>query len=1046
MKKLFGWFGDWWLSVASIFLLAFIPLYPKLPIVDIRNTWVYVRAEDFVVLFVLFGWAILLVRNKVTIRTPLTLPILLFFVSGAVATIHSILLIAPTVYEIYPNVAFLSYVRRIEYMSLFFIAFSAVKDKRHLSVIVWTVVLTVLSVSLYGIGQKYMGLPAYLTMNEEFAKGVPLTLSSLSRVSSTFGGHYDLAAYLVLTIPIVVSVWFAIRSVFGKMLLAAVAALGTWVLFMTVSRISFFALFAAVSLVVFLQKRKLVLYLIPLAVLGMVGLISFRPTLLERFGSTVKKVDVLVEARTGHPVGHIKEVPNTYFENTVIWQLFYDNIGDVIAHASPSARFKLSSKDVSSPVVLLTEPTAPTGEDLPSGTGYINLTLSPDIKRLDHFLYEPQVKNGEEKEAYVINGEYIVKRAYAYDLSFTTRFQGEWPKAIAAFKRNIFIGSGYGSVSLAVDNSYLRMLAEVGALGFTAFLAIFVLIGIYIGKTIPRIESPLVKSFVWGYLGGVIGLAINALFIDVFEASKVAFVLWLLTGSVIGVISLYQPVTVRFFAEMKRIATSPYAIVLYLILVVLLLLSPLTKNYFIGDDFTWFRWAADGGSMTRYFTDASGFFYRPGTKVYFAIMYGLFWLDQSVYHMVSLGLHIGVSILVFILASRLFQKRILAALCALLFVGLSGFAEAVFWISSTGHLFAALLMLSSVLLYGTWREHRGTAYLLGTLGSFALSLLFHEMAVVTPLLFLLYEWTLVREPLTLQGLGKRTSSWVLLLPLPMYAAARYFSLSHWFSGDYNFSILKFPFNAVGNTIGYVLMALGGPFATPVYQTLRTLLREQLIVALVAVGGGIALGVWLFRRFWPRVPHEDRNTLIFSVAFTVISLLPFLGLGNIASRYGYLAAVGIIFVIVHGLDKLHTKLISSGREVASLAVGVLVSVMVLINSVGLHQLHQDWHNAGEMVKKFFITMDGSYQDYWTTMPMEFHLVNVPIRHNDAWVFPVGISDALWFVFRNPDIKVYTHASLEEALSAVSYGSTTQKVFVFDPDGGVTLATKPQPETP
>ena len=36
-------------------MLGFIPLYPKKPLFDIVNTWVYIRAEDFVVFSLAMG-------------------------------------------------------------------------------------------------------------------------------------------------------------------------------------------------------------------------------------------------------------------------------------------------------------------------------------------------------------------------------------------------------------------------------------------------------------------------------------------------------------------------------------------------------------------------------------------------------------------------------------------------------------------------------------------------------------------------------------------------------------------------------------------------------------------------------------------------------------------------------------------------------------------------------------------------------------------------------------------------------------------------------
>jgi len=225
MKKHFGFYKTNALFLLTLGLLAFIPLYPKLPLLDVRNTWVYIRLEDFVVLVVLFLWGISVMRRRNALETPLTIPILLFWAIGAVATIHGLLLIFASLGDVRGNVALFSFIRRIEYMSVFFVAYSAMRDKRFLSWIIVTLVVTVLAVTLYGIGQKYAGFPAFLTMNEEFAKGTPIRLSGMSRVSSTFAGHYDLAAYLVLVLPILTSMVFAVKNRIGQIVLGVSALL-----------------------------------------------------------------------------------------------------------------------------------------------------------------------------------------------------------------------------------------------------------------------------------------------------------------------------------------------------------------------------------------------------------------------------------------------------------------------------------------------------------------------------------------------------------------------------------------------------------------------------------------------------------------------------------------------------------------------------------------------------------------------------------------------------------------------------------------------------
>lgn len=1043
MKKLIGWCKDHSLQLATLILLAFIPLYPKLPLLDIRNTWVYIRVEDFVVLFVLLWWGTLFVRNKASLKTPLTIPILLFWIVGAVATIHGILLIFPTLSTVYANVSFLSFIRRIEYMSVFFIAYSSMKNKESIRPVVFTVVMTALFVSLYGLGQKYLGMPAYLTMNEEFAKGTPLQLSALSRISSTFAGHYDLAAYYVLVLPIVASLIFGYTNWFLRICLGGVVLAGLVVLFMTVSRISLVAVLLSFVIVLFFQKRKIIFILLPVVLIGSAVFVMRSPQIIARFGSTIKAIDIIVDANTGYPVGHVKEVPSSYFSDKKVWQRFYRSISDLERESSPSGAFIIPYAQMPKTVILLLEPSAPTGEDLPSGTGYINLTLSPVVKRLDNFYFEPKPSGASPSaEAFLINGQYLMKKAFAYDLSFTTRFQGEWPNAILAFKRNVLFGSGYGSVSLAVDNSYLRMLAEVGALGFLSFVSVFLLMGVSIANAWKKIESPVKRSFILGFAAGVFGLMVNAVFIDVFEASKIAFTLWLLTGVVMGSIHAYLNVPLKFFAELKKIAMSSYAVYLYLLVVVILFFSQMTRNYFVGDDFTWFRWAADCGSsqcasfLTRvyeYFTQSEGFFYRPGAKVYFLLMYQFAWLNQASYHTVSLVLHYAVSVMVFLIGKKLFGRTLHAAVAAFLFIGLAGFSEAIFWISATGFLFASFFMLLSLLSYIAWSEGRKVQYavIASVFSLFAMS--FHELGVVTPLLFILYHYSIVKKSMGASYVKTKFAHWVFFLPVLFYAFMRFVSHSHWLNGDYSYNLIKLPLNSAGNIFGYVLLALTGSFGTPVYQIARTIMREHMV--LVSLFGiiGVAVLIWILPKIKTMLSEQDHRVIGFGTMFFLIGLLPFLGLGNLSPRYGYFASIGLVYLLVFGLEKIYTFTRISGKDVAMSITALVVCVFVMMQITSIQQLHRDWFEAGEKVKRFLVSMESNYQDYWSTSSMQFHFVNVPIRDRDAWVFPVGLKDAVWFVSKNPNTAIYSWSTVQEALDFVTADSKTQKIFVFGQEG-------------
>lgn len=1030
MKKLIVWCKTNFFPITTLFLLIFIPLYPKLPLVDVKNTWVYVRAEDFVVLATLAVASLLLFQKKITLRTPLTIPIFLYWITGVIATIHGILLIFPTAANVFPNVAFLSFLRRIEYMSLFFIGFWSIRDKRFISYVSVVLMIVLSAASLYGIGQKYFGFPAFLTMNEEFAKGAPIQLSLLSRVPSTFAGHYDFAAFLVLVIPMAISLVFGVKRWWTKGALLAIAALGSIALLTTVSRISFAALFFAAGLVVFIQNKRIVFFALP--VVAVLGYSLIQSPLLARYTSTLKEVQVLVDATNGSPLGHINFVPNTYFEGKVVRQQFFKTMQAIKTTAGPSSGIIIPYDQLPPEVPLMVTSIATTGEDLPQGTGYINLSLSPVTNRVNHFFYEV-----ENREVQIINGPYLVKKTLAYDLSFTTRFQGEWPNALAAFKKNIFVGSGYGSVSLAVDNSYLRMLGEVGALGFVAFVSLWIFTAFYIKRVWPSIDSKITKSFIIGFGSGVSGLAINALFIDVFEASKIAFVLWLLVGITIGTLHLYQKGYVDLIRPLKQFIASNGAVVTYLLLITLVLYGSSAGNYFVGDDFTWLRWAASRGvgwdTIANYFTNADGFFYRPGAKVYFLLMYSVFWLNQNVYHIVSISLHFIVAALTFFLSKKILKHTLLSAAAAVVFLLLSGSTEAVFWISATGFLFTSAFTLGGLLSFIRWEETKKWSYFAVALIFWITATLFHELGVVAPILALVYIFTMTDD---------RKVPLSLFAPTFMYLVVRFFANSHWLSGDYNYNIVKFPLNAVGNTIGYVFTILGGPMVSPVYQALRNGLRGNLVISGIVAAGLTLSIITLSRKALLRLDTSDRRVLWFVVLFTLVSLLPFLGLGNISSRYGYMAAIGVAILIVFIAHKAYRQLVTNSRQIALLCIVLGAGIVTLFHIIQLVNLQDNWREAGENVRRFVVSIDAAFEDQWSTAPMELHFVGVPIRKGEAWVFPVGLPDVLWFQFQNPYMKVYMDNSTTEAFNAVEYGSLTQRVFVFDEDGRVMEQKKPR----
>lgn len=203
-SKVLAWFDRYMLLVISVFLLAFIPLYPKIPLADIIPGYqVRVRLEDLLMLLAMIVWSIQLIRHKVTWRVSATALIVFYLTAGLISLVLGVFLLQSIPFELlHIGKSGIHLVRYFEYFLMFFFFLEAIKKPKDLKVVGGVLAIVILGVAIYGFGQKYLHWPLYSTMNREYSKGEALYLTEFARVQSTFAGHYDLAAYLVPVMPI----------------------------------------------------------------------------------------------------------------------------------------------------------------------------------------------------------------------------------------------------------------------------------------------------------------------------------------------------------------------------------------------------------------------------------------------------------------------------------------------------------------------------------------------------------------------------------------------------------------------------------------------------------------------------------------------------------------------------------------------------------------------------------------------------------------------------------------------------------------------------
>ena len=470
--------------IMALVLLVFIPLYPKLPSLEIPNSYVRVRLEDFVVVAAfLLALPNIWQKRVAFFKNKIGQSIIVYWLVGLAATI-SALLISRLVWS---HLAWLHFFRRIEYMGLFFLGLLAIRNKKDFKVFLTALLIVSSLVFIYALGQKFFSLPAISTMNEEFSKGKVIELDVWTRVSATFAGHYDLAIFMTIVIPFILALFFIAKNKSKRVIIGGLFVACYYLLILTASRVSFIAYLVSISFLLILIKKKW--WLPPLIALSILGSF-FSEDINQRFLATIKIEGPRL----------VQKIDQT------IRPLLPEKEEEKIAKASPTPNPAITEEEEEEKTG--SKPT--TGKITPRPTPISTPTPTP--------------KPSQQEMAEV-----------GVERSGDIRFGVEWPRAIRHFKKSPILGTGYSSITLATDNDYLRAVGETGILGLLALLSIFLSqIPFYYHILLSKRVNQSTKALAAALASGTLAILASMLFIDALESSKVAFSYWLILGLVVG--------------------------------------------------------------------------------------------------------------------------------------------------------------------------------------------------------------------------------------------------------------------------------------------------------------------------------------------------------------------------------------------------------------------------------------------------------------------------------------------------------------------------------
>lgn len=424
--------------VASI--LIAVPLYPKFPLFNIPGTQVAIRLEDFLLFVTTLVWFVSNIgRLRSLIRDSISRAIILFWIAGLVSVLGGIFL----THTVVLTIGFFHWARRIEYMIVFFIAYSSLKRRDNLAFYIKVLLLVGVYLMIFGVGQKYFNWPVITTQNSEYAKGIALRYRPGGHLISTFAGHYDLAAFAVVVLPLIFALFVSEEKILRQLGMyknmivsrAILFVVGTsllWLLVNAASRISLVAYLGVLTLVfVFLKRYKI----LPFVLIFSIIFTLFSSNLISRY----------------------LNIFTVTFDK--LSQVEYVYAAEAAASSTPSS--------------------------------------APEVEE---------------------------------DRSTSIRLNVEWPRAVRAFEKNPFLGTGFSSITLATDNDFLRLAGEMGILGVLSFGLIFIHLFLNFFENCKRDAPNLEDVFAASIALSIPGVFLNMVFIDILEASKFAIIFWLLLG------------------------------------------------------------------------------------------------------------------------------------------------------------------------------------------------------------------------------------------------------------------------------------------------------------------------------------------------------------------------------------------------------------------------------------------------------------------------------------------------------------------------------------
>jgi protein O-mannosyl-transferase len=387
-------------------------------------------------------------------------------------------------------------------------------------------------------------------------------------------------------------------------------------------------------------------------------------------------------------------------------------------------------------------------------------------------------------------------------------------------------------------------------------------------------------------------------------------------------------------------------VILVLVLLSLTIFANSLGNQFVSDDHILIEFnqaLRDWSYITRIFVESHAYdgpwanssvavtdYYRPFTRMLFALAYHAFGLKPFYWHLLNLTIFSAVVALSYTVVKQISSYRTVACAATLLFIVHPIHSEAVSWINCLVELLHAMFFLGSFALYLQSRRETGQrVYFVGSLALFVAALLSKEAALCFPILVGAYRFIFDEKTLLKRVLSGAKAAMPYLLVVAVYIAFRYFI----YGGSLRMAS-RIPFWTVIFTVPSVVLEYFRMMILPVgLNTVHSIplvnspvsLRFLLPLLLLITG---AVLVW----------KKGSRQFAFACVWIIITMLPVLNIGIfvtdliIQDRYAFLPSLGFCAVAAMALNALLERDQMLQLRPAVIVVFAVVVIGLLVGTV------------------------------------------------------------------------------------------------------------------